>query len=362
MADSEIQARELALRERALELEERKMRTSFVDWLKGLGLPIASLVASVAVFLVQAQQQGFERSLNSVRDGYKMYFDGVSKVDLKTVDDYYDAKRVLETTTKIYPEVFCGARNDLVTRIMSAPMNVDREPLMAEINELPAPDPSAGLTQPKWLKLAWLEPSLPTCNTLPKAGPADAANTPATAAAPQTAPSNGVAAKDAKSETAKIAPSAPSPAAAADQAATPQRAYRVFVQVGPTRDRDAINAMSGEAATLGYRMSGAEQMRWPINRAEVRYFGPDQQADAEALAKWMTTKFASEGIAFRARAIGKMFPNLPEDTMEVWVPDSAAAVAGGLKDLKDRAVDAARQKLPGWQQKQGGGASTTPNP
>jgi hypothetical protein len=358
MADIEMQARELALRERALEIEERKMRTSFVDWVKSLGLPIASLVASVAVFIVQAQQQGFERSLNSVRDGYKMYFDGVSKIDLKTVDDYYNAKRVLETTSKIYPEVFCGARNDLVTRIMSAPLNVDREPLMAEINELPAPDPSAGLTQPKWSKLDWLEPSVPKCNALPKAGPADAANTPATAAAPQAAPPDGVAAK--KSETAKIAPSAPTPAA--DQATTPTRAYRVFVQVGPTRDRDAINAMGAEAATLGYRMAGAEQMRWPINRAEVRYFGPDQQTDAEALAKWMTTKYAGEGITFRARAIGKMFPNLPEDTMEVWVPDSASAVAGGLKDIKDRAADAARQKLPGWQQKQGGAPSTAPTP
>ncbi len=356
MADNEIQARELALRERQLELDEQKMRTSFVDWLMGLGLPIASLVASVAVFLVQAQQQGFERSLNSVRDGYKMYFDGVAKIDLKTIDDYYNAKRVLETTSKIYPEVFCGARNDLVTRIMSAPMNVDREPLMAEINELPAPDPSAGLTQPKWSKLDWLEPSVPKCSTLPKAGPADAANAPASAAPPASAAtSDGVAAKDSKTATAKIAPATPS---SAEQAATPARAYRIFVQIGPTRDRDAVNAMGGEAAALGYRMAGAEQMRWPINRAEVRYFGPDQQADAEALAKWMTTKYASEGITFQARAIGKMFPNLPEDTMEVWIPDSASAMAGGLKD---RAMDVARQKLPGWQQRQGG-ASATPTP
>ena len=83
----------------------------------------------------------------------------------------------------------------------------------------------------------------------------------------------------------------------------------------------------------------------------MRYFGDDQAADAEALAKFMTEHFASEGLTFRPNAIGKAFPNLPTDTMEVWVPDSATAAATG-------AVNQALQRLP---LRPRAGTSTTPS-
>jgi hypothetical protein len=336
MPDQELSARELALRERQLDLEERKMRTGLLDWVKGMGLPIASLVASVAVFLVQMQQQSFERSLNSVREGYKMYFDNISKIDLKTDDDFYRAKRVLETTAKIYPEVFCGARDDLVTRIMSAPMESDRLQLTNEVNTMTPGDLQTQVQMPKWVKLDWLEPSTPNCAVTAKATPMAPTESPA--AAP---PSTSIAASAARDSAPPAAgPAAPTPATAPvaeasrvqAQQVTPTRAYQVFVQIGPTRDRAQVESIRDEAAGLGFRMaSGVEKIRRPITRAEIRYFGDDQDKDAQALADFMNAKFAGEGIKFTPNPIGRAYPNLPKDTMEVWIPDSAKVALETLK-------------------------------
>jgi hypothetical protein len=338
MPDQELSAREIALRERQLDLEERKLKAGLIDWVKGLGLPIASLVASVAVFLVQMQQQSFERSLNSVREGYKMYFDNISKIDLKTDDDFYRAKRVLETTAKIYPEVFCGARDDLVTRIMSAPMESDRLQLTNEVNTLTPGDLQTQVQMPKWIKLDWLEPRTPSCTVTAKATPMAPTESPA--ASP---PSTSIAASAARGDSAPPAAglAAPAPAAAPPaaeasrvqaQQVTPTRAYQVFVQIGPTRDRAQLDAIRDEAAGLGFRMAaGVEKIRRPITRAEIRYFGDDQDRDAQALADFMNAKFAAEGINFTPNPIGRAYPNLPKDTMEVWVPDSAKVAIDALK-------------------------------
>lgn len=332
MPDQELSARELALRERQLDIEERKLRTGLIDWVKGLGLPIASLVASVAVFLVQMQQQSFERSLNSVREGYKMYFDNISKIELKTDDDFYRAKRVLETTAKIYPEVFCGARDDLVTRIMSAPMESDRLQLTNEVNALGPGDLQTQVQMPQWVKLDWLEPRTPSCTVTAKAAPMAPTESPA--ASP---PSTSIAASartDSAPGVATPAPAAPAPEAARVQAqqVTPTRAYQVFVQIGPTRDRAQVDSIRDEAAGLGFRMaSGVEKIRRPITRAEIRYFGDDQDKDAQALADFMNAKFAAEGLKFTPNPIGKAYPNLPTDTMEVWIPDSAKVAIDALR-------------------------------
>jgi hypothetical protein len=323
MPDQELSAREIALRERQLDLDERKLKTGLIDWVKGLGLPIASLVASVAVFLVQMQQQSFERSLSSVREGYKMYFDNVSKIDLKTDEDFYRAKRVLETTGKIYPEVFCGARDDLVNRIMSATMESDRVALSQEVNALTPGKLEDQVQQPQWVKLDWLEPRTPVCPATAKATPMATTDSPASLP-----PSTSIAAATTAGGTAPapgLAPTASVPQARIQaQQVTPTRFYQVFIQIGPARDRAQFDAIRDEAAGLGFRMaSGVERIRRPITRGEVRYFGEDQDKDAQALADFMNAKFAVEGVTFTPNPIGKAYPNLPTDTMEVWVPDSA---------------------------------------
>ncbi|MDZ4692775.1 hypothetical protein, partial [Terricaulis sp.] len=48
---------------------------TLLDWVKGLGLPVASLVASAAFFGIQMQQQAFERKLNNIENGYRSYFE-----------------------------------------------------------------------------------------------------------------------------------------------------------------------------------------------------------------------------------------------------------------------------------------------
>ena len=55
--------------------EENSSGGSVLDWVKGLGLPIASLIASVAFFGIQMQQQAFERKLTNVESGYRTYFE-----------------------------------------------------------------------------------------------------------------------------------------------------------------------------------------------------------------------------------------------------------------------------------------------
>jgi hypothetical protein len=329
--DDDLRMRELALRERQVAVDERRLhaegRTTFLDWIKGLALPIASLVASVAVFLLQAQQQNFERTLDSVREGYKTYFDRVSKIQFRSYDDYYNAKNALEMTTRIYPEVFCGARDDLVSRIANAPMAVDRAPLVEEINELPMPDTAVGVVQPTFLRLAWLEPHLPSCARTAKAGPAAPLATadggesarPAATAAGSAAPPSAAAPS---AETRGLAPAAAAPAMVAS------RNYRVFVQVGPSRDVARIDDMRAAGDAAGFRfVAGVEKIARPFRAAQVRYFGPAQAADAEMLAKFMTAQFAGEGLEFTARPIGRIFQNLPQDTMEVWIPDQGAAAA-----------------------------------
>jgi hypothetical protein len=320
MVDSDlsanVSARELALRERQLDLEERKLRPGLGDAIKGLALPVASLVVSAAIFVIQIQQQNFERTLNSVREGYKTYFDRIAPIRLQTYDDFYEAKRALQMTTQIYPEIFCGARNDLIWRIQNATMEVDRAPLIDEINALPAPDPSNGVAQPRWLKLAWLEPRVPACAVLPRAGPAgrDAKDDLPPA-------SSSIAA----SETSVTPRSAAMPADAPLTPATPSHSYRVFVQTGPNRDLASLETMRESASAAGFRMTEARQTRRPFQAPSVRYFDPGQADDAAMLADYLNKQFAGESLVFTTQSAGRNYQNLPQDTLEVWIPDAAPA-------------------------------------
>lgn len=317
MADSDlpatISARELALRERQLDLDERKMRTGIGGAIKGLALPVASLVVSAAIFVVQIQQQNFVRTLDSVREGYKSYFDRIAPIKLTTYDDFYEAKRALQMTTQIYPEIFCGARNDLIWRIQNATMEVDRTPLIDEINSLQPPDLNNGVAQPRWLKVAWLEPTVPACPVLPRAGPAGVDEK------DDLPPASSIAA----SESGVALSSAP-PADAAP--APPSHSYRVFVQTGPNRNLETLAPMRDNAAAVGFRMAEARQVRRPFQGPTVRFFDPAQADDASKLADYLTKQFASENLVFTTQSIGRNYQNLPQDTLEVWIPDAPPVV------------------------------------
>jgi hypothetical protein len=217
-------------------------------------------------------------------------------------------------TTQIYPEIFCGARNDLVWRIQNATMDVDRAPLIDEINALPAPDPTNGVAQPRWLKLAWLEPNVPACAVLPRAGPAGGDD--AKAALPPAATSIEA------SETGVARSAAPADATPAPP--TPSHSYQVFLQTGPNRDLAALAPMREDAAAAGYRMNEGQHLRRPFQSPRVRYFDPDQADDAAKLADYLSKQFASENLVFTTQSVGRNYQNLPGDTLEVWLPDAPA--------------------------------------
>jgi hypothetical protein len=127
--EADLRARELALRERQITLDQdtfvSSRRASMLDWVRGLALPIASLIASLFFFLVQQQQQAFERTLTNVQDGHKFYYARLLEVrgidpenptavaaglDLDTIEKVNAAADALKSTVKIHPEVFCSAR------------------------------------------------------------------------------------------------------------------------------------------------------------------------------------------------------------------------------------------------------------
>jgi hypothetical protein len=197
-------------------------------------------------------------------------------------------------------------------------MEVDRGPLVDEINALSAPDPDNGIAQPRWLKLAWLEPHVPACAVLPRAGPAAAEDVKADLPPASTS----IAASETRPATSTAPSGAPVPAP------TPaSHSYRVFLQAGAARDAAALEPLRDEAAGLGFRMTEPQSLRRPMQGPHVRFFEPEQAADATALAEFLTQRFASEGLVFDTRSAGRNYQNLPEDTLEVWIPDPPNALA-----------------------------------
>ncbi|MFZ4072222.1 MAG: hypothetical protein ACOYJ6_19270 [Caulobacterales bacterium] len=344
MTDATIQTRELELRERELKLEEQKMerarRASILDWVKGLALPIASLIASLFFFAVQQQQQAFERALGNVREGLKLYYEQVGQIERTAQDDRLKielATDVFSSTVRIYPEVYCSARSDLLERISAAGMAVtDQDAARRKVIGHGRPSAREGLGSPRWhFVTTMFEPTMPPCEALNEQPPGAAKAAPAAPFPQAEMPAPG----PAPAETAAGAAPPPearlrdAPAAAAEPQAPVFRAsqvYRIFVQVGSGSTPAVVDAWRDEVNEAGFTMMRrVQEVGRPLTSGTVRYNGQGARggvvkADAEMLAAWLSTK---TGQPIAALDIGDKFPNLREDFLEVWLPDPPAASA-----------------------------------
>jgi hypothetical protein len=109
-------------------------------------------------------------------------------------------------------------------------------------------------------------------------------------------------------------------------ALTPTKSeYYVYFHIRDTGRRDASVATDPRVvlAAFNYRViRGVERIGGGFpNNSEVRFFGEDQRADAEQLAKYLDYQFRGENLRFKAKPIGKDYPNMPPQNIEVWVID-----------------------------------------
>jgi hypothetical protein len=341
MTDTTLQVRELDLRERELKLEEQKLerarRASILDWVKGLALPIASLIASLFFFAVQQQQQAFERALGNVREGLKLYYEQVSEIERAGADARLNidlATDVFSSTVRIYPEVYCSARSDLLERVAAAGMTAaDQEAARRKVEAHPRPSAREGLGSPRWhFVTTMIEPTMPPCEAPKTAAAAEAGPTPVAAspAAPMESPAA------AAPEPAASAPAgeAPPPPAPVEPQFRASQIYRIFVQVGVGGSPAMVDPWRDEAAEAGFTMMRrVQEVGRPLKDGTVRYNGQGPngaavKADAEHLAAWLSAKL---GQPIAAIEIGDRFPNLREDFLEVWLPDPPAKPAPRAK-------------------------------
>jgi hypothetical protein len=106
----------------------------------------------------------------------------------------------------------------------------------------------------------------------------------------------------------------------------------IYYHVQRSEDRDLANQVAGIVAT---RRDPAEPAEFPSagvqviphgpSSAEVRYYKTGQAGAAEMLTRRLTAEvlaLTGKDVAFKARDISRMFPNLPSDRMEVWFAPS----------------------------------------
>jgi hypothetical protein len=346
MSDAELENRRLDLEERDLILREKefasKHKFSFLELLKSLGLPLASIVASLAVFVIQQQQQTFTEALDSMRSGYTAYFTQIGNLGaIDSLAKFDEAEAIFDGTTQAFPEVFCGARQDYAKRLNNSPL--DRPLIDGKIKELsergvPKIDPgyeSASRT----LKLSWLAPRPTKCEPLQVQGqtiaeaielppPEPVAAAPGAPSPVDSAPSpSGVATplpatKDAKPEIGKRLPAILRPAKT-------EQLYRVFFHVGPARDtrpdspeRTLINTIREDGASLGLRVVTGIQTVDGFDKASIRFYGAEERPAAERLKKLLEGYYATE---FTLTELGKDYPKMPRQNIEVWLPDGVKA-------------------------------------
>ena len=106
-----------------------------------------------------------------------------------------------------------------------------------------------------------------------------------------------------------------------DETARGQR-LTIYYHVQRSEDRDLANQVASSVAATGdFPAAGVQLISRGPTSAEVRYYKASQAAAAEMLARMLTAQvlaLTGKEVAFRARDISKMFPNLPADRMEVW--------------------------------------------
>jgi hypothetical protein len=140
----------------------------------------------------------------------------------------------------------------------------------------------------------------------------------------------------APSQATPTALAAPPPAASASQqpAVPPAAASHlpgafagnltVYFHVQRQDDRDLANAVAGSLPAQ-FPSAGVQLIpRGPLS-AQVRYYKPDQTTQAKELAKQLAEQVKSltgADVTFQPFDIGKTFPNLPSDRVEVWFAPS----------------------------------------
>ena len=107
---------------------------------------------------------------------------------------------------------------------------------------------------------------------------------------------------------------------------TAQQRLTIYYHVQRSEDRDLANQVASSVATAGDFPAAGVQLipRGPAS-AEVRYYKTSQAGAAEMLALRLTAQvlaLTGKEVAFKARDISRMFPNLPSDRMEVWFAPS----------------------------------------
>jgi hypothetical protein len=349
------------------EIGESQPKGTLLEWIKGLGLPVASLLVSGAIFVFQSQQQAFERQLSNVEDGYRFYFE--HRTSLERHADADQEETLLKLISNTFPNVFCNVRADLHARVASAEAKDapdgfgedDRTLLLTMITSRDAPEmrplsaafelPNPWAKPQKPEKCAPLDMLRPSVAIAPGSG---AATAPITQEPPPADDKKAEEKAEALAPSRELAPSATDPAAAspsvlADAAeglrakarafaqSNDPRVFRVFFHVRRDGDRDPaiFDPLRAPMATNGFRaMRGVEQVAAAPNAAQVRYFGADEAARATELAAMLNQYFASEKLTFKTIAIGDQFPNMPRTTLEVWLPNAATSSGAGSLGLR----------------------------
>lgn len=329
MDEKDYRARELELQERRLAFEREKFLTEQERQPKprrGLaGVFTAGLLTALAplagVFLdlQQADRQDFESRLNNLRDGYAFYFGFRQK--LKEEGDAGDLEAVVRTMSTAFPEAFCGVRPDLHRLALSR--GASQEENAALVGSILALDQVRPLQSRTGSLVAELAPWRKGRERMIVCDPIVSG---AMAPAPETAPIERAKPLEKKMRSGALADAASVAAAAADEfsSAAPElapasRGYTVYLHVNLGAEKDVLGPERPYLGERGYHIAaGVAVSPFPIGQGLVRYYREEQKADAEALAAWLTQKFAATGGRFSTKAVP--VPGGPDDILDIWLP------------------------------------------
>ncbi|MBC7768149.1 MAG: hypothetical protein H7124_05130 [Phycisphaerales bacterium] len=323
---------------------------TFLDWVKGLGLPVASLVASAAFFGIQMQQQAFERKLNNIENGYRSYFE--RRTSLEKAADVTTETTLLQLLGSAFPNVYCNVRADMYARATTAEgggtgedafTEADRTYLISFLVANRTPPRGEFRTDFGSLLRSQQEAAPQPCTaefdtergvvapaTEPQAAPEDQVAENAPSASAPSATTELPAAADTPqidpAVRARIGVRADAAREIVERAYAPRaQTYQVFFHIreGSGRTRESLDPLRAPLAGANFRvMRGVQEIATASfpRGPRVRYFGPDQEAAANELVATLNAHYQSEGLTFRADAIGTQYPNMPPTHLEVWVP------------------------------------------
>lgn len=326
-----------------------------LEWIKGLGLPIASFIASAAFFGIQMQQQEFQRKLNNIENGYQFYFE--KRTALQTSADAVTETSLLQMLGSAFPNVYCNVRADMYSRATQAEGSTapdgaspapfreeDRTYLLSFLLANRTPQRAEYRTDFGSI-LPWAkEPTPQACNSdfdqqraevAPTAASGTSTST-ATTTTPAPPAASDVVAAAPETTTGSLAGARPHDAristrvpAQMQGARLPSRmlalraqTYQVFFHLrqGSTHDVSIVDPVRATLAQANFRVMRGVRMVDGAFEPQVRYFGPEQQSTANDLVNVLNAQYQAEGLHFTAVAIGQQYPNMPPSNIEVWIP------------------------------------------